>query len=478
MKFVSMMNVTMATTAILGAAMIAGCSVGPDYKPPQPKLPESYGATTQPTSWIELRQWWTTFNDKTLDSLIDRAAVANLDLKLAAARIREARAARGVVNADFYPSVDGTGSFRRSRDSQTAFNNGNDAGDFGGSQVERNLFEVGFDSTWEIDVFGGVRRSVEAANADIQVSIEDQRDVLVTLLGDVARNYVELRGRQRRLAITRANLKSQQETLELTRARFNAGMVGELDFARSKALADTTAAQLPLIQQNVKESIHRLSVLIGREPSALLQELGTEGPIPVSVSELPVGMPSDLLRRRPDIRRAERQLAAQSARIGVATADLFPRFSLTGSLGLQSEEFKDLGNSESIFFNYGPGFRWNLFNAGKFRSNIAVQNAREEQQLVLYEQTVLNSLEEVENALTAFQLEQNRRTSLQSSVEANRRAVTLANDLYSRGLTDYLAVQETQRNLLSAEDQLALSEQAVSSNLVALYKALGGGWEE
>ncbi|CAN5714774.1 efflux transporter outer membrane subunit [soil metagenome] len=474
----SVFNVSILTVAML----VGGCSVGPDYKPPMPDMPESYGATTQPTSWIDLRQWWTTFNDATLNSLVDRAAAANLDLKLAAARIREARAARGVANADFYPTVDGTGSYRRIRNSQSTFNSGsnNNSGstNFGGSSAERNLFEVGFDSTWEIDVFGGVRRSVEAANADIQASIEDQRDVLVTLLGDVARNYVELRGGQRRLALTRANLKSQQETLDLTRARFNAGMVGELDVARAQALADTTAAQIPALRQQVQQSIHRLSVLIGREPAALSEELGAEGPIPTGVSSLPVGMPSDLLRRRPDIRRAERQLAAQSARIGVATSDWFPKFSLTGSLGLQSEKFKDLGKSESVFFNYGPGVRWNLFDAGKIRSNINVQNAREEQQRVQYQQAVLNSLEEVENALTAFQLEQTRRVSLSSAVEANRRAVRLANDLYSRGLTDYLSVQESQRNLLAAEDQLAQSETTVSSNLVALYKALGGGWEE
>jgi NodT family efflux transporter outer membrane factor (OMF) lipoprotein len=279
------------------------------------------------------------------------------------------------------------------------------------------------------------------------------------------------------LAITLANLRSQQETLELTRARFNAGVVGELDVARARALVETTAAQVPLIQQNVKESIHRLAVLLGLPPAELLNELGEAAPIPTGVTELPVGLPSELLRRRPDIRRAERELAAQVALIGVATADLFPRFSLTGQFGLQSEEFSSLGNSESIFFSWGPAVRWNIFSAGRIRSNIAVQDARAEQQLVLYEQTVLNSLEEVENSLVSFQREQERRVFLSNAVDANRRAVTLANDLYVRGLTDFLAVQEAKRNLLQAEDQLALSEERVSSNLVALYKALGGGWD-
>lgn len=477
----------MVRVGMIGGALIVGtgCAVGPNYKAPEMKVPDGYGATTRPSAEAtaaELRQWWTNFNDSTLNSLIERATQENLDLRLAELRIRESRAARGVARAGYYPSVDAQGSYRRSRDSQTAFGGENtDSGgggfDFGGSQVERDLYTAGFDASWEIDVFGGVRREVEAADADIQASIEDRRDVLITLLGDVARNYIELRGRQRRLAITRANLESQRQTLELTRARFNAGVVGELDVARARALVETTAAQIPLIQQNVRESIHRLGVLLGREPAALLEELGNEGPIPVGVTELPVGLPSDLLRRRPDIRRAERQLAAQTARIGVATADLFPRFSLTGSFGLQSEKFSNLGDSASIFYNWGPAFRWNIFNAGRVRSEIAVQNAREQQQLVVYEQTVLNSLEEVENAMVAFQRQQERRVSLASAVDANRRAVTLANDLYSRGLTDYLAVQESQRNLLQAEDQLALSEEQVSSNLVALYKALGGGWE-
>jgi NodT family efflux transporter outer membrane factor (OMF) lipoprotein len=460
---------------VLGAVAMAGCTVGPDYQPPAPVIPEVYGATTQPVAEapVELRQWWTTFDDPILDSLIERATAENLSLRLAAARVREARAVRGIARAGYYPTVDATGTYRRSRDSQNAFDQGN----FGSPEAERELWEAGFDASWELDVFGGVRRDVQAATAEVQAAIEDQRDVYVTLLGDVARNYIELRGRQRRLAITLANLRSQQETLELTRARFNAGVVGELDVARARALVETTAAQVPLIQQNVKESIHRLAVLLGLPPAELLNELGEAAPIPTGVTELPVGLPSELLRRRPDIRRAERELAAQVALIGVATADLFPRFSLTGQFGLQSEEFSSLGNSESIFFSWGPAVRWNIFSAGRIRSNIAVQDARAEQQLVLYEQTVLNSLEEVENSLVSFQREQERRVFLSNAVDANRRAVTLANDLYVRGLTDFLAVQEAQRNLLQAEDQLALSEERVSSNLVALYKALGGGWD-
>ena len=462
------------TVLAICAIVISGCSVGPDYKQPEMKLPDHYGAsTTRPVG--EAVRWWSTFKDPTLDSLVNRAADNNLDIRLATARIREARAQRGVVAADWWPTVDALGSYNHQRTSNSSANN------FGGGTFapkrEFDAWEVGFDSTWEIDVFGGVRRSVEAANADIQASVEDRRDVIVTLLGDVARNYIELRGRQRQLAITRANLVSQQETLDLTRARFNAGLVGELDVARAQALVATTSSQVPALEALVRQSIHRLGVLLGSEPSALASELGPEGPIPIGVGAIPVGLPSELLRRRADIRRAERQLAAQTARIGVATADLFPRFTLTGSLGWQSERFKDLGSDNSLFWNIGPGFRWNIFDAGKIRSNIRVQDARQEQALVQYQQAVLTSLEDVENALVNYDREQSRRVALAAAVDSNRRAVELANQLYSRGLVDFLNVQESQRSLLAAEDQLAQSDTAVSSNLVAVYKALGGGWD-
>jgi NodT family efflux transporter outer membrane factor (OMF) lipoprotein len=460
------------------AFTIGGCSVGPNYKQPELGLPSRYGeSTTRPSG--EATRWWSTFKDPTLDSLVARATQNNLDLQLATARIREARAQRGVENAGFFPAVDAIGNYDHQRISRSTANNftGGGGGSGGGFKREFDFWEVGFDSTWEVDVFGGVRRAVEAADADIQASVEDRRDVLVTLLGDVARNYIELRGRQRQLSITRANLLSQQETLDLTRARFNAGLVGELDVARAQALVATTSAQVPAFEALIRQSIHRLGVLLGQEPSALAAELGPEGPIPLGVGLVPVGLPSDLLRHRADVRRAERQLAAQTARIGVATADLFPRFTLTGSFGWQSERFKDLADDDSLAWHIGPGVRWNIFDAGKIRSNINVQDARQEQALVQYRQVVLTSLEDVENALVNYDREQTRRVALAAAVDSNRRAVELANQLYSRGLVDYLNVQEAQRSLLAAEDQLVQSDTAVSSNLVALYKALGGGWE-
>jgi outer membrane protein, multidrug efflux system len=321
-----------------------------------------------------------------------------------------------------------------------------------------------------------VRREVEAADADVAAAVEDRRDVLVTLLSDVARNYIELRGLQRQLDIAQRNIRSQRETLGLTQTRFNAGLSGELDVARSRALVAGSESALPVIETNIKASLHRLAVLLGEEPNALKRELEASRPIPVHGPEVPLGLPSELLRRRPDIRRAERQLAAATARVGVATADLFPRFSLTGALGLQSDQLRDLGSWDSRFWSIGPSVSWPVLDFGRIRSNIRVQDARAEQALVTYQRSVLVALEDVENALVRYAKEQTRRQYLQEAVVANRRAVELGQELYTRGLVDFLSVLESQRQLFQSEDQLVQSEQLVAAQLVALYKALGGGW--
>ncbi len=328
-------------------------------------------------------------------------------------------------------------------------------------------------------MFGRVRRSVEAAEADIGAANEGRRDALVTLLSEVARNYIELRGFQRRLKIAAANVKVQQETLDLTKARFQAQLISELDVTRSDAQVATTAAQIPALETQRNQAAHRLAVLLGQHPGALLSELlpAEESAIPAGPPDLPPVLPSELLRRRPDVRRAERELAAATARAGVATADLFPRFSLTGSLGLQSEEFRDLGDYGSRFFSIGPSVSWPIFDAGRIRSNIHVQNARREQAVVRYEQSVLTALEDAENALIAYGREQQRRQSLRRAVDANRRSVEMATQLYDRGLRDFLNVLDAQRELFASEDALAQSERTISTNLVALYKAMGGGWD-
>jgi NodT family efflux transporter outer membrane factor (OMF) lipoprotein len=342
---------------------------------------------------------------------------------------------------------------------------------------DSDLFQIGFDARWELDLFGGVRRAVEAAEADIDTALAEHQAVLVTLLGEVARNYLELRGAQAQLAITRDNLAAQQDTLDLSRIRFQAGLSSDLDVARAEAQVATTAAQIPTLERQTRQAIHRLGVLLGQGPGTLMAALSSTAPVPPPPPEVAVGLPAALLQRRSDIRRAERALAAATARIGVATADLYPRLALTGMLGLQSMQLSDLSQTASQFWAFGPSIRWPLFDAGRIRANIRVHDARQEQALIRYEQTVLTALEEVENALVAYRQEQVRQRSLAAAMAAHRRAVTLANELYTKGLSDFLTVLEAQRSLLAAESQLVQSNAALASHVVALYKALGGGWE-
>jgi multidrug efflux system outer membrane protein len=451
-----------------------GCSVGPQYSRPQMEVSGQWSelpatGVNGGASLAPITAWWTTFGDAQLNSLVDRAVCSNTDLRIALARIREARAQRGVVAADAFPSLDAAATYTRSRPSENSLG--------GASGKASHLFQAGFDASWEIDVFGGVRRAVEAANADIGAAEENRRDVLVTLLSDVARNYLEVRGNQLRIAIARENITAQRKTVELTQGRYEVGLSNELEVAQARAQLATTESQVPALETAVKRAIHRLGVLLGQEPGVLLGELSAEAPIPPPPPEVPAGLPSDLLKRRPDIRRAERAVAAATARIGVATADLFPKFFLTGALGQQSVSLSDLAAPASRFWGIGPTVSWRVFDAGRIRSNIKVQDARQEQALVLYEKTILTALEDVENALVAYSKEQETRHSLNQSAEANRKAVDIANELYSKGLIDFLNVLVSQRALNQSQDDLAQSEQRVSTNVVALFKALGGGWE-
>ncbi|MFA9480463.1 efflux transporter outer membrane subunit [Phycisphaerales bacterium AB-hyl4] len=466
---------------VTATVMVGGCTVGPDYESPTIDMPATWGSLSDeavvddhaviPTSESKsLATWWLAFEDETLSALIERAVRTNLDLHVAQVRVREARARRGIASADLLPTVFGGGAYTRSRTSANAYDDPT-------AGTEASLYQAGFDAIWEVDVFGGVRRNVEAAAADIAASIEDRRDVLVTLLAEVAQNYAELRSYQRRIAIAQANLEGQRETLAITRMRLDAGLVSDLDVTRARAQVRTTESQIPALESAARQSIHALSVLLAEPPTTLVAALSMSRPMLAAPDDVPVGLPSELLRRRPDIRRAERELASITARVGVATAELFPRFSLTGSLGLSSSQFSDLGDYGSRFWSFGPSVSWPVFDFGRIRSNIDVQSAREEQALLRYEQVVLTSLREVEDALVAFTKEQSRRVALASAVDDNRRAAELADELYQQGLTDFLSVLQSQRDLLISEDALVQSDRAVVTQLVSLYKALGGGWE-
>lgn len=466
-----------AAAAVAASAVIPGCTVGPDYRPPTTQVsatwtePLGRGPTTQP---VTTTRWWTTFDDPQLDDLIERAARANLDLRLAESRVREARLFRRLANADYYPTVDAVGSYSRSRASQGIANRPN----FPGQQSETNLWTAGFDAAWEVDVFGGVRRGVEAATAEVQSAVEARNSILVSLFAETAANYVQLRGQQERLRIAQGNLVVQRQSLDLTRSRFEAGLTNELDVTRAQAQVATTESVIPPLVTAIRATVHRIELLLGQQPGTFTEEELAQKPIPGTPPQIPVGLPSDLLRRRPDVRQAERALAAATARVGVATADLFPRFALTGNAGLQAGDFGDLGNASSAFYSIGPGIRWPIFNAGRIRANIAIAGEQQEQAFTRWEQAVLNALADTETALVAYTQEQHRFERLAAAVAANQRSVDLARQRYDRGLEDFLSVLDAQRALFVSEDALVQSREAVSTNLVQLYKALGGGWEE
>ena len=471
------------TMAALLWFFAAGCSVGPDYRRPETATPGVWQEAQQSgvdTQAGELTEWWKEFKDPLLDSLVERAVKNNLDLRIAEARVREERASLAATSSGLWPTVDVSGSYSRNRASQNAIGapgQGAVVAPIGGRQLEQNFFQTGFDSRWEIDVFGGTRRQIESAEAILQASIEERRGVLVTLLGDVARNYIDLRGLQRRLAVAQENLRAQQDTLGLTKVRFDVGLASDFEVAQSEGQVNTTAAQIPTLQSALKQAAYRLDVLLGTQPSTSWDELAKAAPIPALPPQAHVGLPADLLRRRPDIRSAERQVAAATAQVGAATADLYPKFSLLGNIGLQSVSASDWFTAQSRFWSIGPTISWPVFDGGRIRATIEIRNAQQEQALRLYEKSVLTAFEDVENALVNYGNEQTRYRSLLEAAAANRRALQMANDLYIQGLVPFLNVLDAQRALYVTESELAQSEANMAANLVALYKALGGGWE-
>jgi NodT family efflux transporter outer membrane factor (OMF) lipoprotein len=463
--------VAAALVTLLSA--VACTTVGPDYEAPETVVPAVWHEGTEAglvSGTAELADWWCRLEDPLLDGLVARATHQNLDLREALARLREARALRGVAASERFPTLDGTAAFERRGESENT--------PLGTFVPDFDQYSAGFDATWELDLWGRVRRSVESADADLAATVEDTRDVAVTLAAEVALGYVELRSFQRRAAITRSNVSLQEQTLELVRGRYEAGLVGESDVAQARTNAESTRSRLPAFEIGMRTAENRLAVLLGQAPGTLAAELALERAIPVPPLSVAVGVPADLLRRRPDVRRAERTLAAETARIGVAEGELYPRLTLSGSLGVAAEEAADLFQHESGIFGFGPSLRWNLFDAGRLRRLVAAQEARTEQALVRWERTVLLALEESENAMTAFVREQARRRSLLEAATSARLAVELARAQYTEGLSDFQTVLVAERALAELEDELATSDAAITTHLIQLYKALGGGWEE
>ncbi len=462
--------------AAAGLALIAGCTVvGEDYETPKTEVPAEWRDAKE-SPWqqgtADLAGWWRTLDDPVLDSLIDRALTGSLDLREALSRVREARALRGAAAADRYPTIDARAAYERSGLSEAS-----EFGQLFPSLGEIDSYSAGIDASWEVDLWGRVRRTVEAADADLAAQVEDARDAAVIVVAETASRYIELRAFQQRLAVARTNVALQGQTLELVRTRFEAGLVGEGDVAQAARNLETTRAFVPILEFGVRAAENRLAILLGLAPGELAAELASVEPIPVPPSSVAVGVPADLVRRRADIRRAERELAAETARIGVREGDLYPRLSLLGRVGGEAEDASDTFSSEGFVFGYGPALRWNLFDGGRLRGRLDAQEARAEQALVRWRRTVLSALEETENAMTGFVREQARRRSLADAATQARLAVELARSQYTEGLSDFQPVLDTQRALAVIEDELAQSDAAVTTRLVALYKSLGGGWE-
>jgi len=462
------------------AVLIQGCMVGPNYS--RPPVPQQNGwqekkgaAPLQP----EDVRWWRSLNDPQLLKYIEQAISGNQNIKEAQARVREARALRGVAVASLLPHVDGSALYNRSLTSSTAGIISELPKDLISKvNFEQDLFQAGFDASWELDVFGGRRREVQAASARAQSSTENYRDVMVSVIAEIARNYVELRGAQLQLSIAEKNSDIQEKTLFLVKIRQDAKITSDLEVEQAKALLERTQGSIPPLRASIRGSAYLLAVLTGQPPNALLDDLLATSPIPNPPDIVPVGLPSDLLLRRPDLRRAENDLRAATSDIGASTADLYPRFYLTGYAEPQSSKFVDLFTANSFAWSVGPAVSWPVFQGGRIRSNIAATKARRDEALARYRQAVLTAFQEVETSLVGYAEHQVERERLALSVESQSRAVELARERFELGIKDFQTVLDAERQLRDVENSLALSETQVLVNLVSLYKALGGGWQQ
>ena len=457
-----------ACVAALLAVALGGCAaVGPDYSEPQLAVPAGWsaGTGTDAMDAVLLARWWHGFGDPVLDRLVADALAANLDLAQARARLREARARRGVAGAALAPSVDASLSGSRSRSSGQS-----------GSGSTRELYSAGFDASWELDVFGGLRRSVEAAQADLEASVESLSDTRVSLAAEVALNYIDLRTAEQRLAIAEESIASRGENHQIIRWRQQAGLVSELDLAQATTDLESTRAVLPPLRTAVTEAKNRLAVLLGRNPGELESLVHADRPIPLAAGEIVAAIPADTLRQRPDVRVAERRLAAQTARLGEAEAARYPSFRLSGSLGLEALELDALADRDANTRSLFGGITAPVFNAGRIAANIEIQDALVEQARLAYRAAVLAALEEVENALTAVANTDARRAKLAEAAAAARTTLAIAEYRYASGLADFLSVLDAQRTQLSLDEQLAGSTGELARAQVRLYKALGGGW--
>ncbi|WP_322101631.1 efflux transporter outer membrane subunit [Paraburkholderia sp. J41] len=506
------------------AATLAACTVGPDFKPPEANAPADWNAThaanaanapgEKPAASTPTMQsdpdprWWKNFRDPTLDALIDRAVRGNPDLQIAVVRIAEARAQTQQAAAQGLPNVRASASYEREQlgakgllESEGVYDKVNALGapnspvnQFApgeGPALESgvrnaldqitapvNLWQVGFDASWEIDLFGRVRRSVEAANAQTDEAIESQHDAQVSLEAEVAETYLQLRGAQMLRATALDIIRQQRETVDLARNASKHGLQSQLDVERSEAERAQTEALLPQYDQQIAQSLNALAVLVGEAPGALDAELTPPGALPGTPPSVPVGLPATLARRRPDIRRAEAALHAATANVGVAVAQFYPDISLTGQVGTRATTPHDLAHWANLFWSWGPSISLPIFQGGALVSNLQLSKLQQQEAALDYRKTVLGALRDVNNALTVYQTDQSKRVSLDESVAAQRRAFDLARDSYRKGIVSFIDVLDAERQLSSAQQNAQQGELQVCTDLVSLYKALGGGWDD
>ena len=460
-------------TLALCTMMISGClMIGPDYEKPQASAPDAWHtAVVKDLSSTEtpMRLWWTVFNDNDLNQVIQDVCSNNYSLATASAAIQETAARFGIARSAILPEIWTEGSYSRLRDSERI--------KFKGDYPENpyNLYDTGFSMSWELDLWGRVKRSVIAAGANLGASIEDYRDLMVVLQADAATTYIGIRTAQQRLMYARNNLALQNKTLELTKNRFEAELTSELDVRQAEMNIATTKALIPQLETFLSRNINRLCLLAGKEPGAYDYLLQKSIALPTNLT-VPAVLPADLLRNRPDIRAAERRLAAQTQMIGIAKAELFPMFSLNGYFDWQASTSSEWFDSKSRTYGFGPSFSWSIFNYGRVRSNIAMEEARAKQAMAAYQQSVLEAWQESEDSLISYTKEVERKTILNDAVKAANRSAELVQVQYKNGLTDFQNVLDTQRELFQQQDSLALSEGTAAANLIAVYKAFGGGW--
>lgn len=462
------------------STVLTGCMVGPDYQRPSVATPEGWSESSHPSasSTPSSTPWWRDGGDVELDSLMERALRNNLDLQMAEHRIREARSLVQIDRSALWPSVNASTSAARGQQSSNApgvspFAQG---GDFGSGNALQNLFQAGFDASWELDIFGGTRRSIEAARADAQ-GIEFDRDAIaLSLTAEVARAYVELRSAQAQRVTAEQNVSTQREAWEIVHARFVGGLATDEERAAAEAQLHRSEAAPAQWEDQCSQAIHRLGVLLGTAPESLVTELSTAQPLGSAPAMADAGLPSDLLRRRPDIQRAERQVAAATARIGVATADLYPKFSLGGSAGLASFTSSNFFSPDSTIWALGPSMSWPIFRAGEVRATIAVRDQQAQEALLAYRQSILVALEDVENALAAYRHDQQRHDALAATLTSSGQAVERAQSRFQGGLADYRTVLGQRQQVIQDQQELELSTASLWRDWIALHKALGGSW--